>query len=639
MKSYILTSIFVLILIQNVSGVNTRRDLLDRIITIEFKKVPLEDALDKVSEKGGFSFSYNPSIIDFNQLISLKVQNTTIEQILLEMFGSAYDFKQVGDTHIIIRDAFSLTIRPMEDKRRLTPQQQARLKEDIPLVGQVVDEKTGKGIENVVIYDEQRKMLTLTDSLGYYKLDVPVEYLNKGVYFRGRGYYDTMVQFDPDKEEKFIKYNIALTPYNNFTSPVDNDLALNGSNPYTLGFVQRFVPKKVDIISNNLDQTETRVFQFTLVPFLSNANFLGGSYVNKVSLNTFMGYSAGVEGIEIGGLVNINRYKVTGVQIGGLANIVGGNVKGVQIGGITNYNMNKVDGLSVGGIFNMAKDSTLGMHVGGIVSMTRKNVYGLQIGGILAAAKTNVHGMQLSGIYNYAESINGMQVSGITSSTKENINGMQLAGISNYGKNINGAQVSGIFNIVSDTTKGAQIAGIYNRSEEMNGLQIGLVNYAKKGNNSIPIGLFSWYDDGYHSAEYSVDEFSFVNFAFRSGSKRFYNYYQFGYQFNQRENLNEGLSFGGGVGTFIGNRINIEGGIHSFYQIEEDQFTDSYVRVALMYAQPIGKTFTFVIGPTANYQLNFDDNTLPFDPPSFYTYHTNNSILWISAKAALRINF
>ena len=142
---------------------------------------------------------------------------------------------------------------------------------------------------------------------------------------------------------KIYKYDISLTPYNNFSKPVNNDLALISESTYTLGFVQRFVPKKVDIIANNLEQTELEFSNFTLVPFLSNTNFLGGSYVNKVSINTYMGYSAGV-GIEIGGLVNINRFDVKGFQVAGLSNIVGRNVW-FPSRWSCNHNMNKLKGM------------------------------------------------------------------------------------------------------------------------------------------------------------------------------------------------------------------------------------------------------------------------------------------------------
>ncbi|MBB3700149.1 hypothetical protein KMW28_14745 [Flammeovirga yaeyamensis] len=611
--------------------------LLNRVISINIRNEPIEDALEIISDKGGFLFSYNSSIIDKNQLISKRIQNKTIENILYDILGDSYEFRQVGNSHIIIREAFTLTIRPMEDRKRLTPAEQERLKEDIPLIGKVLDEKTGKGIENVVVYDSRRKLLTLTDSTGYYRLDIPVEQLNEGVFFRGRGYYDTMVQFDPDKEAKFIKYNVNLTPYLDQPGPIDKDFTLTATNPHTLGLVQKLVPTKVDVISNNIEQVETRVFQFTFVPFLSNTNFLGGSYENRLSINTFVGYSAGVKGLEIGGFVNINRFNMRGMQVGGLVNIVGGNVNGFQVGGISNYNLGKVNGVNFGGILNVAKDTVLGIHVGGIADLTLKKTTGIQIGGIVSTSVEETNGIQIGGIYSYAEKFNGIQIGGITNTTIKNSNGMQMSGIYNYGQKLRGMQVAGISNTVTDTISGVQLAGIYNYAKNMNGVQIGLVNSAKRGKNAFPIGLFAWYDDGYHSAGIEVDETTWANFYFRSGSRKLYNYFQVKYNFGN-EYHPEGIGVGYGFGTFLMKRLNFEAGAVFSMTTDYDDWTSFYVNTKIRYVQPIGKHFNILVGPTVNWSPEIDGRRMTV-PPHLWKNEFESGPLWISANFGLQFTW
>ncbi|OHX68293.1 hypothetical protein [Flammeovirga pacifica] len=637
MKNCIIKFLTFFVFISSYTIAADNESLLNRVISINIKNEPIEDALSIISNKGGFLFSYNSSIIDKNQLISKKIQNKTIENVLYDVLGDAYEFKQVGNSHIIIREAFTLTIRPMEDKKRLTPAEQERLKEDIPLIGKVIDEVTGKGIENVVVYDSRKKILTLTDSTGYYRMEIPVEQLNEGVFFRGRGFYDTMVQFDPDKETNFIKYNVSLTPYLDQPGPIDSDFALTATSPHTLGIVQKFVPKKVDVISNNIEQVETRVFQFTLVPFLSNANFLGGSYENRFSINALMGYSAGVKGIEIGGLANINRFNMRGFQVGGLANIVGGDVTGLQVGGITNYNLGKVNGINIGGILNVAKDSVIGLHVGGITDLSLKATTGIQIGGIVATTTKKVNGIQIGGIYSYADQFNGLQINGITGTTVKTSNGMQLSGIYNYSQKIRGIQVAGISNTVTDTISGVQIAGIYNYAKKMNGVQIGLINSAKKGANALPIGLFAWYSDGYHSAGIEGDETTWANFYFRSGSKKLYNYFQLKYNF-ESDFHKEGPGFGYGIGTFPLKRLNIEAGAIISSNNEFNDWTSFYINTKIRYVQPIGKHINILAGPTVNWSPVLDNRTMNV-PPHFWKNDFESGPMWISANFGIQFTW
>ncbi|MBD0401060.1 STN domain-containing protein [Flammeovirga sp. EKP202] len=632
--------LFLSLLIHPVFANNEEGDLLQRVISIEIKKQTLEAALDEIKDQGGFSFSYNPSILDLTQEINFKGQNVTVKAALIDILGYNYEFKQIG-MHVIIREAFSLTIRPIDQRKRKTKEELQRLKEDILLNGRVVDASTGMGLQNVVVYDESQKVLTLTDSMGYYALKVPLERMQKGVYFRNRGFYDTMVQFNPGDDENEVLYNVGLSPYNENSNPIDSDLTLSTQNPHQLNIVKRFVPKKVDIISNSIEYIEHRTAQFTLVPFLSNSNFLGGSYTNRLSFNTLIGYSAGVDrGGEIGGLVNINRFHMQGAQIGGISNIVGGNVTGAQIGGIVNYNMGEVNGMQVGGITNIVADSVFGVQIGGINNVVRENVKGVQVGGITSATRTFVKGLQLSGIYSYAKEIQGAQVSGILNTNQKDIKGMQLAGIANYSNSVIGWQVSGIYNHTSNEIKGMQVAGIYNFADTLKGVQIGLINVANDGAKGLPIGLFSYYKNGYHSVSYHLDEFSMLNLSFQTGTRKFYNYYKVGTSIFNSGYLDgyQGYHFGIGFGAYLFKRLLIEAGMHGNYNDATSEFEHRFVKWSLMYEQPIWKRISITAGPSVNYDPFIQNNEYSA-PPSFYSEQTDIGLFWISGSVGIRFSW
>ncbi|AZQ61247.1 hypothetical protein EI427_03130 [Flammeovirga pectinis] len=628
------TILLIVILSSTFLFANNSNDLLSRIITVNVKNKRLDTTLQLIGKESGFSFSYNSSILDLGKKISIKKQNVTVNNLLIELLGSHYEFKQIGNSHVIIREALTLTIKPIEQKKRHSKTELEHLKSDYEIQGRVIDQKTGKGIEYIVVYDESEKVLSLTDSLGYYSLKTSVERLQKGVFFRGLGYYDTMVQLSPKIGNKTTRFDVVLTPNNNNTQPITTDLAIQKEKIHQLKFIQNFIPEEANIISNNIEYTATRGFQFTLIPFISNNNFLGGSYTNKFSLNVFLGYSAGVDnGLEVGGFVNINRNNMKGAQIAGISNIVGKDVNGAQVGGIINYDMASVDGLQVGGIINVVEDSLVGVQIGGINNNVRENVRGLQIGGIINTTRTALKGVQIGGIYNYSKNIYGVQVGGILNTTQKTVNGLQLAGINSYTKDLKGWQISGITSTISASNKGVQLSGIYNYARTQKGVQIGLINTAKEVENGIAIGLFTYYKNGYHAVSYSINENGFLNGTFYSGTKKLYNYYRIGAQIDKNYN------FGIGFGSFLFKRFVLEVGLENVYDIKIEDINTQFIQIKTLYVQPVFKRLSVTVGPSFNVSYSKIPNEFT-PPPSFYHQKLNdNSMYWISGSIGIRYNW
>jgi hypothetical protein len=72
---------------------------------------------------------------------------------------------------------------------------------------------------------------------------------------------------------------------------------------------------------------------------------MSGQVINNFSLNIFGGYSGGVDGMELGGLFNIDKKDAQYFQAAGLFNMVGGNTNGVQLAGISNTVLKSVQGV------------------------------------------------------------------------------------------------------------------------------------------------------------------------------------------------------------------------------------------------------------------------------------------------------
>jgi hypothetical protein len=220
-----------------------------------------------------------------------------------------------------------------------------------------------------------------------------------------------------------------------------------------------------------------------------------------------------VKGIEVGGLLNITRNQISGVQVGGLGNIVGGRGKGWQIGGLGNFDLGKFEGVQFGGLFNYVPDTISGLQVGGLANVVIGRIKGVQIAGLTNVVTHHCDGWQVSGLFNL---------------TLMDVRKVQVSGLVNYGRNMDGLQLAGLMNVARRHNSGVQIAGLVNYATTLHGLQLGLINVSNTVESGVPIGLFSYVQEGYHLFELSGNEIFYGNVAFKSGTRSFYNFVQFG---------------------------------------------------------------------------------------------------------------
>jgi len=121
--------------------------------------------------------------------------------------------------------------------------------------------------------------------------------------------------------------------------------------------------------------------------------------IKRVSINILAGASAGIEGLEVGGLANIVTGGVRGVQVAGIANVVSDDVRAVQIAGISNVVAGDASQVQVAGIANFVGGDARGVQVAGIFNGAA-SIDGLQIGVVNAARR--VRGLQI-GVVNLSE--------------------------------------------------------------------------------------------------------------------------------------------------------------------------------------------------------------------------------------------
>jgi hypothetical protein len=192
------------------------------------------------------------------------------------------------------------------------------------------------------------------------------------------------------------------------------------------------------------------------------------------------------------------------------------NILGGSTGGI--------NGLELGGLFNIDKKNMQGVQSAGLFNMTSGFANGLQMAGLYNSVKGKFSGVQSGGLTNYTgQSVCGIQMAGLYNQTSGSLTGAQFAGIANYTRDkVHGVQLAGIANINNNTTSGFQAAGIFNYTKHLKGLQLGLINVADTS-DGFSIGLINIVRKGYHKVSISTNEVLNTNIAIKTGNAKLYN--------------------------------------------------------------------------------------------------------------------
>jgi CarboxypepD_reg-like domain len=520
------------------------QSILDKNISIQVNHQRLDNVLEILSNQGDFYFSYHSTIIRKDSLVSLSVSNKPLRQVLDMLFNASYEFKESGNYIIIRRRPIQLTLvtnKAVTEDRVYT------------VTGYVVDDNSGARVEFASIYEKKLLASALTNEQGFFKLKLRSRARTAALTVSKEFYEDTTVVIQPKYNQQVTitivpiedeADNVVVKPEDYLVpdTAVDVPPVVPPVQPHTDSIkVERsrlgklLISSRQKIQSLNLRKFFTeRPFQVSVLPGVSTHGRLGAQVINNFSLNIFGGYDGGVNGIEVGGLFNIDKKNVRYVQVGGLANVVGGTVTGAQVAGINNTVLENAQGAQVGGISNFVKGKFLGAQVGGIYNHVAGGMSGAQIGGIGNFVRGKVAGLQLGGIYNHVtDSVKGAQIGGIGNFSRKSVMGVQLAGIAN---------------VTAKDMVGVQIGGILNYAKRLKGLQIGLINISDTS-EGYSIGLINIILKGYHKLSFSTNEILNVNAAFKTGRKHFYNILQAG--MNTGNHTKKAYSFGYGLGGEI----------------------------------------------------------------------------------------
>lgn len=594
---------------------------LERKVSVSFQGMQIESALSQLSQAGGFTFSYSPSILNSNQLVSREYTEKSVREILNGFFGESILVKGKGN-YIILNKA-------------PTPTKKEIVNNTITISGYITNGNTGEKISEVSVYNKKSLTAAITDQFGFFKITLDNPDQEAELHFSKRSFLDTLIVLGSDVP--FINMVMfpetpliaKVEPIKDTVEVITGPIAVRppvvrpeptSSNKRTFReFLQEeifskniFSKKRGDVNVTNIKDPIYRDFQVSFVPFVGTNHKLSGNVINGYSLNILGGYSMGTTKAEFGGLFNIDRGDVSYAQFAGLFNTVGGKTYGGQFAGLGNLTRKKVEGGQFAGLFNANLDS--------------------------------VNAGQFAGLFN----VNGRASEGA-----------QVAGLFNVQPSYyKGAQVAGLFNVATHQMYGTQVAGLVNYAHNIHGGQIGLINYADSI-RGVPLGLMSIVSKGYHKIEFSADELFYINAAFRTGVRQFYNILQAGMKpesFDGSTNpgsLNpdqENIwTFGYGVGTaprltkWLYLNVDLTAN-----HVNKGSFTNSISLLNKMYLGfdfQVAKKFSITAGATLNGYLSdpsYGDNPTLFTDftPTIIKSHSftngNELKMWWGGKVGIR---
>ncbi|MGZ8545370.1 MAG: hypothetical protein ACXWV0_08740 [Flavisolibacter sp.] len=592
------------------SGIAGAQALLNKPVSMELNRQRLDHVLEIMSNKGNFYFSYHSNIVKKDSLVTMASATRTVKQWLEVLLPDHYEFRESGNYIIIRKTPVKLTLvtnkAVAEDKF-------------YQVSGYVLDDGTGDWIHNASIYETSLLLSTLTNASGFFKLRFKQK--NKKLYLTvsKEFYRDTSFVLDPGFNQQVT---VTLMPRtsgeytiigpDDYFAPEELKLRVQQADSsiveYTYSMTDSIKVEKTrmgGLLATTQQKIQglnirnffaTRPFQFSITPGLGTHGQLSPQVTNHFSLNLFGGYNGGVDGVEIGGLFNIDKKSVRYFQSAGLFNIVGGYMHGFQVAGINNTVLDSVIGFQAAGVNNMVKGKMSGFQVGGVYNHVTEEVNGVQVGGVGNFARRDVSGVQVAGVMNFAN---------------RTLNGVQVSGVINYAKHVKGVQI-----------------GLINISDTSEGLGIGLINVVFKG---------------YHKLSFYADELVNANAAFKTGSRRLYNILQAGMNFSDS---NEVFTFGYGFGTEmrIGKTfsLNPEFTLQHLYLGSWD-YANLLGKAKLNLNIRFGKYFSVFGGPVVNayrsrQDVKFDGYRLVVPPSGYKTYNWGSNVKgWLGWNAG--INF
>lgn len=172
---------------QNIPDTN----VLNQKINTHFKHIRFDDFLDSLHCKFGFDFSYDPSIIKEDSIITANFNNKSLIYILSEILHNYNPIFQAIEQQIIISFKQRKTI--VEDY--------------ITIMGTIISSQKGKYLPLVNISIQGQPLGTTSNMEGKFSFLIPKKHIGNYIYFSSIGYQSQFIQVPDIDTTLYISLN------------------------------------------------------------------------------------------------------------------------------------------------------------------------------------------------------------------------------------------------------------------------------------------------------------------------------------------------------------------------------------------------------------------------------------------------
>jgi hypothetical protein len=392
-------------------------------------------------------------------------------------------------------------------------------------------------------------------------------------------------------------------------------------------------------------------FQISVIPMVGTDGTEAIHNRYHMSFNVFGGITGGLQGLELGGFINISNGFVEGLQLAGFGNVVNGNVKGLQGAGFMNIQNGTANGLKGSGFINVTNGNLEGLQGTGFLNVVSGSNKGLSGAGFGNITRGDFQGVSGAGFMNIVGSdVKGVLGAGFMNVTRGDYKGIQGAGFANItGGNVMGPQLAGFMNLARDM-EGIQAAGFLNVAKEMKGAQVGFINISDTI-TGIPVGFLSIVRrGGYRAFEIFASDAMHMGASFKIGVPVFYNIFTLGVRpFDDQ--LITGTGYGIGTNIYFNDNsaLQIEGHttqLHPEWKLWKGSWENMINELRFTFGFTAGERVEWFAGPVLYNQVYKSDQAQYDDVPGIAPYtihesswHGRTYLWWIGARAGLRFLF
>lgn len=487
-------------------------DNFQRIVSLNIKEGTLVEVLNQINGLEGIQLSYDPSILEGENVVAKHYVDIPISEIIGELLGDQYNVLYMDDYAVI-------KVKPQVEK---------------PIAS------ISSLLETVALVEEGNSSTTNTDSL------VDADFAPDSSEFKP--VLDSLYEQTESTNDESVK-------------EIDkSDLSEEEVKTESDSIPQH---KESNLRTEDLpgNEFEHKTAQASVVRGLGSSGENYKKITIDFSANLFDGVHSGVNAFELGLFFNNQLRYTHGIQIAGIGNKVGEEVRGLQVAGLLNLNNGSLVGWQVAGVGNITQQSVKGAQTSLLANYGGGDVSGAQLALGANISKGDFLGLQSSLVGNYTKyNFRGIQSTLGLNYVGDTLKGLQASLGANIAKDVRGFQVAMLSNS-AQSVEGGQVA-LFNRAKRLKGIQIGVINVVDSLEKGVTIGAVNLVKNGKVELGLEYNDAEHLRLAFRTGTNAFYNIYSAGISFLPTNELNEdhflwtyGFGFGSQVnfGTLFAN--------------------------------------------------------------------------------------